>query len=956
MADNYEDFKDVSTEKTSASSSLMDEVYADRQSPSKVNRDTADSDPSTSSKIDALLGSLEIFGDDSKHVIKAPEVASTDSDTQPPTSDAGGSNAAPRDGGGNSAAPRDAGGDAAAPRDAGGDAPVARGDAGGDGPTPRGDQTPPPAAAPEKPVDLAQMDADAKTLHGACKTFSNDNETIYKMLDGKTPDQLKAMNDAFKQEYGVSIKDYLNDQMSRHPEELKKAMGLLAPLDKAQLPNQADLEKDSDKIYKALGIWDDEDKVLKTLEGKTPQELDAMNKDFVAKHGKTMEAYIREHLDGENLQKALDLLHNGAADNKVPGSEYKGEGIKKNIEPSKEAWVDGTLEDVAKKKLGDGASTEDVNSYVKEIKKLNHITDPSKPAGYIDLPGHNANGDLITKSADGTKTTVGQDGSVKVENPNGTSYDMKPLAGGGYEYHHHGPKPEDNYNYTRTPDGHGGYIEKHVGSKPEDNYEVTRTGDGHYKIKDAQGERAADKFDDAHADPRVEKDKLLDQADAHITDPEKRAKFHEDLQRFEERARAQNMSPEEQAKFYHQVSRLLEAQDNPDNDKLPKEKDRAKLAEQIMSHAANPAQIDQGNHGSCGVAAMESQMYTKSPSEAAKIVADVATTGSFTGADGKKVTPDSSLIPADAQARKDEKKDGERDYASQIFQDSAISVVYGSYKRVEPDPNKRPPDNGDRHQPRGSLQTAEGTPGLTPDELRRINEKIAGDRNVIPILEGNNVNEGDGQVHVNSEAELKSKLQELKEQGRLPAIILVNSNHEPFLTDSGKGAGAPKAGSEGLHYVTITDYDPKTGAIKLDNQWGKDSDHTSVTTQELFLATKKGEMTPESVKDLQKVVDENRKNHTQNAMLELELARAKHNLGLYKNEAEYEAELTKIMVDARIRWKAAEDNGTFSKDEKDRVDTAWANLTNELPEDGQTRVERDAYKRSPTLKMEEHPS
>ncbi len=939
MAENYEDFRDVSTEKKSASSSLMEEVYSDRQSSNRVIKDS-DSDSSTSSKIDALLGSLEIFGDnsDSKQVVTAPEQSSS----KPASVDAGG----------DAPVPRDAGGDAPVPRDAGGDAPVPH-DAGGDKPTQRGDHTPPPAAAPEKPVDLPKMEADARTLHEACGTFSNNNETIYKMLEGKTPEELQAMNEAFKKEYGVSIKDYLNDEMKRHPDELKKAMELLAPIQKLELSNQATLEKDSDTIYKALGVWDDEDKVLKTLEGKTPQELEAMNRDFLAKHGKTMEAYIREHLDGENLTRALDLLHNGAADTKIPGADYKGETIKKDVQPSKEIWVQGTtLEDIAKKKLGDGASTEDINNYVREIKKLNNIKD-NNPTGYIDVPGHNQNGELITLKSDGTKKTIAQDGSVKVENPNGTSYDMKPLPNGGFEYHHRGPKPEDNYAYTRTPDGHGGYTEKHTGSKPEDNYEITRTPDGHYKIKDAQGERSADKFDEGKPDPRVEKAKLLDEADAHITDPEKRAKFHENLQRFEERARAQNMSPEEQAKFYHQVNRLLDAKDNPENEKLPKAADRVKLAEQIMSHAADPHQIDQGNHGSCGVAAMESQMYTKSPSEAARIVTDVATTGSFTGADGKKVTPDSSLIPADAQAKSETKKDGERDYASQLFQDSAISVVYGSYKRVEPDPNKRPPDNGDRHQPRGSLQTAEGTPGLTPDELARINEKISGDRNMIPILEGNNVNEGDGQIHVNSEQELKAKLAEFKEQGKLPAIILVNSNHEPFLTDSGKGSGAPKAGSEGLHYVTITDYDPKTGAIKIDNQWGRDSDHTSVTTQELFLATKKGDMTQESVKELQKIVDENRKNHTQNPMLELELARAKHSLGMYKNEAEYEAELTKILVDARTRWKKDEDAGRLSLDEKNRVDTAFSNLVAELPEDAQTRVEQNAYKRSPTLKMEE---
>ena len=111
---------------------------------------------------------------------------------------------------------------------------------------------------------------------------------------------------------------------------------------------------------------------------------------------------------------------------------------------------------------------------------------------------------------------------------------------------------------------------------------------------------------------------------------------------------------------------FLEAGDSSNPD-LPNAADRVHIAEQIMSHAADPQLIDQGGHYTCAVAALESQMFTRNPSQAARMIADVATEGAFETASGKTVRPDSSLLKPDSEAQEHPTPDRSRSYASQLF-------------------------------------------------------------------------------------------------------------------------------------------------------------------------------------------------------------------------------------------------------------------------------------------------
>src|SRR5205823_3012604 len=140
---------------------------------------------------------------------------------------------------------------------------------------------------------------------------------------------------------------------------------------------------------------------------------------------------------------------------------------------------------------------EDIKKYEDEIKKTNKLTgDELKEGQILTLPGHTKDGGMITKTSDGSTQTVSPDGSLKVEHNDGTGYEWKPTADGGYSQHHFGAKPEDNHDLTRKPDGKGGYVESHTGQRPEDSYELTRTADGKYLIADKPGDQPAEKNND----------------------------------------------------------------------------------------------------------------------------------------------------------------------------------------------------------------------------------------------------------------------------------------------------------------------------------------------------------------------------------------------------------------------------------------------------------------------------
>jgi len=137
---------------------------------------------------------------------------------------------------------------------------------------------------------------------------------------------------------------------------------------------------------------------------------------------------------------------------------------------------------------------------------------------------------------------------------------------------------------------------------------------------------------------------------------------------------------------YRNIERLLEK-----NSRAPiPETDRIMLAQQCLQHAADTKTISQGNHGSCYAAAVETRTYERDSVAATRLIADVATTGSYTTKSEPAVTVhiDRGSLAKHDESHDKEQINGRRDYASQIFQLTAANIHYEMQNAAKDPPGK----------------------------------------------------------------------------------------------------------------------------------------------------------------------------------------------------------------------------------------------------------------------------
>lgn len=365
--------------------------------------------------------------------------------------------------------------------------------------------------------------------------------------------------------------------------------------------------------------------------------------------------------------------------------------------------------------------------------------------------------------------------------------------------------------------------------RPEESAALIDTEEGDdSRIKVAESSPGTKELGESRSD-------LLSGMKETIKDPETRARFMHNMARFEQR---DDISAEEKGRTYEEIGKLFK--NNPD---APlDEQTRAKLAGNVMRLAASPHSVDQGISNTCVTASLESRVYAKYPSRAASLVAEVANTGTFTDSTGKPISIDDGSLMPDQFNGKEPPPDGKRSHASQIFQVTAVNAIYKhSSGRQSHVFEQHPPQEGDNGEKvydtaNGDKKLiAEGNPSLDSTDKVLAHKLITGESGDHAILDrGDDFDEKTGSF--TSETELGKLLAKLKADGELPALIGVNAGNEPFYSDH-------KIGSFGLtdggHALSITDYDPATGEVKVDNQWGKDKDHIDkpISLKNLYAAT-----------------------------------------------------------------------------------------------------------------------
>jgi len=354
---------------------------------------------------------------------------------------------------------------------------------------------------------------------------------------------------------------------------------------------------------------------------------------------------------------------------------------------------------------------------------------------------------------------------------------------------------------------------------------------------------------------------------------------------------------------YKQLDRLLSAKG--DQPLSPQRRDI--LAEQIIRQAARPTNIDQGQHNTCSMASVETRMYNRNPSDAAKLVTDVALTGHYTNSDGIRVT----INPGPhGESRPRKTADGDRTHASEIFQVTSANL------HVEMENRKTDPKGQLRYEQHptkpGSGDTGEHIIdyGVKPPKLLendpRINDGNMGnlrdvytsitgkaEKNIVVAKERDGLDLSDGIKRVNSEKEFSDVLAKAKKDGKLPLLLSVDANLEPFWTDSGGGTAG---GSGGGHMVTVTDYKPGNPAqVAVDNQWNKVSDHLSKTLSVHDLYATMGD-NAQAITSLEQDLNAARKAGHPDTFKELDLARLK-----LKEETitpqDYEREIARLIKD-----------------------------------------------------------
>lgn len=357
------------------------------------------------------------------------------------------------------------------------------------------------------------------------------------------------------------------------------------------------------------------------------------------------------------------------------------------------------------------------------------------------------------------------------------------------------------------------------------------------------------------AHPEPAKTRLLKNLDGNY-DKETSESLKDCMGSFEKRASANQLSKQDVAETYKQINRILMAtSDGPLTPEL-----RKQVVREIMHHCADPGIISQGQHNTCNVTAVQVRAFSLHPSKAARLVADVATTGEYTTDKGITVKLDSlSMIP-DKEARKSQPEKGIRDYATQLFNLAAVNVWYSAAKpewhyeqRIERNEKTHKEHvreqiidhSKDKAKPVLDPYTKKPTDGPTlgADQIAFINDAIVGKHEPYAVLTFRSSSvclpgEKRQAVHatgIGDEGHFKSILQELKNKHLLPAIAAVETSVYPLNVDSGSAVYGYENGG---HVVNITDFVGGTNPhVSVDNEWSPKQDHPdkSVSMHDMYL-------------------------------------------------------------------------------------------------------------------------
>lgn len=322
----------------------------------------------------------------------------------------------------------------------------------------------------------------------------------------------------------------------------------------------------------------------------------------------------------------------------------------------------------------------------------------------------------------------------------------------------------------------------------------------------------------------------------------------ERLAQFEKRMRRRGDSAEIAA-CYAELNRLCKNEGTCDDAKL--------LGRHLLIELADPTQVNQGNHNTCALAALQTRLYDRIPSVVCRTVRE-ALSGNISVANGKSVRLAESNIAPDSDASSFRPDTPYRSYASQLFQLAAANVFWQSRSKDELGHNI--PQGAVRYVqdycrfPQFDRDTrerllicwsdnvveyvmdesgkAECSPRFCMEYIDQTYKLLTGDDRHLSLLAHKNKSVYKSVLGFKTEAALLNQLKKLKNKSSFPALISVRMSSRTFspiqklkFANAHTILRAQEELNKGWHVVCITDYDEKSQLVSIDNFWGPYSDH-----------------------------------------------------------------------------------------------------------------------------------
>lgn len=150
-------------------------------------------------------------------------------------------------------------------------------------------------------LDGQKSEADAATIKEAVRGAGTDEATIYQTLQGKSPEERKAIAAAYEKKYGRSLLSDLKGDLSGADYDRAKAL----------LDGDTAKAKAAEIRQAVSGPGTDERAIELALEGRSAEERAAIATAYQKQYGTSLRRDLKNDLGGNDLKKAQTLLEKG---------------------------------------------------------------------------------------------------------------------------------------------------------------------------------------------------------------------------------------------------------------------------------------------------------------------------------------------------------------------------------------------------------------------------------------------------------------------------------------------------------------------------------------------------------------------------------------------------------------------------------------------------------------------